>query len=257
MRRSKTLEKIRNGGWVLSTAVAVGGSRIAELAGYVGFDCLWLDMEHKPCSQMDVFHMIQGARVNDTDCLVRIRKQGYLDYFRAFEDGAAGIMVPHVKSKEEAEWIVQNAKYAPVGRRGRDFAGADSCFMLDDVAENARNALNATFVMLQIEDPEALDCIDDIASVPGVDAFFIGPGDLSSSLGVKNGSPELDEAIKLVAAAAKRHGKWWGLPVGSTAAGQKYLDMGALFLNYSSDLGAIVREFKRAYAEFSVLKPNK
>lgn len=166
-------------------------------------------------------------------------------------------MVPHVKSKEEAEWIVQNAKYAPVGRRGRDFAGADSCFMLDDVAENARNALNETFVMLQIEDPEALDCIDDIASVPGVDAFFIGPGDLSSSLGVKNGSPELDEAIKLVAAAAKRHGKWWGLPVGSTAAGQKYLDMGAQFLNYSSDLGAIVREFKRSYAEFSVLKPNK
>ena len=56
MRKSKTLAKIRNGEWVLSTAVAVGGSRIAELAGYVGFDCLWLDMEHKPCSQMDVFH---------------------------------------------------------------------------------------------------------------------------------------------------------------------------------------------------------
>ena len=133
MRKSKTLAKIRNGEWVLSTAVAVGGSRIAELAGYVGFDCLWLDMEHKPCSQMDVFHMIQGARVTDTDCLVRIRKQGYLDYFRALEDGAAGIMVPHVKSAEEAEWIVRNAKYAPVGRRGRDFASADSCYMLDDV----------------------------------------------------------------------------------------------------------------------------
>ena len=60
-----------------------------------------------------------------------------------------------------------------------------------------------------------------------------------------------------MAAAAKRHGKWWGLPVGSTQAGQKYLDMGAQFLNYSSDLGAIVREFKRSYAEFSQLTPNK
>jgi len=257
MRKSKTLEKIRNGDWVLSTAIAVGGSRIAELAGYVGFDCLWLDMEHKPCSQMDVFHMIQGARVTDTDCLVRIRKQGYLDYFRAFEDGAAGIMVPHVKSAEEAEMIVQNAKYAPVGRRGRDFASADSRYMLDDIAENVQCALNETFVMLQIEDREALDCIDDIASVPGVDAFFIGPGDLSSSLGVRGGSPELDEAIRVVAASAAKHGKWWGLPVGSTEAAQKYLDMGARFINYSSDLGAIVREFKRSYAEFSALTLNK
>jgi 2-keto-3-deoxy-L-rhamnonate aldolase RhmA len=129
--------------------------------------------------------------------------------------------------------------------------------MLDNVADNIQCALEETFVMLQIEDREALDCIDDIAAVPGVDAFFVGPGDLSASLGVQGGSPELDEAIKVVAAAAKRHGKWWGLPVGNTQAGQKYLDMGAQFLNYSSDLGAIVREFKRSYAEFSQLKPNK
>lgn len=257
MRKSKTLEKIRNGGWVISTAVAVGGSRIAELAGYVGFDCLWLDMEHKPCSQMDVFHMIQGARVTDTDCLVRVRKQGYLDYFRALEDGAAGIMVPHVKSKEEAEMIVRNAKYAPVGQRGRDFAGADSCYMLDDVAENIQCALSETFVMLQIEDREALECIEEIASVPGVDAFFVGPGDLSASLGVAGNSPEMDAAIAKVAAAAAKYGKWWGLPVGNTQAAQKYLDMGAQFINYSSDLGAIVREFKRSYAEFSQLTPNR
>jgi len=88
MRNSKTLDKIRNGGWALSTAVAVGGSRVAELAGYVGFDCLWLDMEHKPVSQMEIFNMITAARASGIDCLVRVRKQGYLDYFRALEDGA-------------------------------------------------------------------------------------------------------------------------------------------------------------------------
>ena len=90
-----------------------------------------------------------------------------------------------------------------------------------------------------------------------MDAFFIGPADLSASLGVPGGSPELDKAIKLVAAAAKKYGKWWGLPVGNTQAAQKYLDMGAQFLNYSSDLGAVVREFKRSYAEFRPLQPNK
>lgn len=259
MRKSKTLEIIRNGGWVLSTAVAVGGSRIAELAGHLGYDCLWIDTEHKPCSQMDVFHMIMGARASGADCLVRIRKQGYLDYFRALEDGAAGIMVPHVKSPEEAREIVQNAKYPPLGRRGIDMAGADSRYMMDGGKENMEFANRETFVMIQIEDKEALDCLDEIAAVEGIDAFFVGPGDLSASLGVygEAGSPVLEDAIRQVAAAAKKYGKWWGIPVSSPVQAQKYLDMGASFLNYSSDIGAIFREFKRVKQEYGSLKPSE
>ena len=172
MRASKTLDKIRNGGWALSTAVAVGGARVAELAGYIGFDCLWLDMEHKPCSQMDIFHMIMGARASGIDCLVRVRKQGYLDYFRALEDGAAGIMVPHVKSASEAREIVRNAKYPPLGKRGMDFAGADSRYMLDNEMENMEFSNRETFVMIQIEDKEAIDDLEAIAAVPGIDALF-------------------------------------------------------------------------------------
>ncbi len=260
MRKSKTLAKIRNGEWALSTAVAVGGSRVAELAGYVGFDCLWLDMEHKPVSQTEIFHMIMGARASGTDCLVRVRKQGYLDYFRALEDGAAGIMVPHVKSAEEAREIVRNAKYPPLGKRGMDFASADSRYMFDDGNQEAMDFANReTFVMIQIEDKEALDELDEIAAVPGIDAFFVGPADLSSSLGVfgESNSPVMQQAIEKVAAAAKKNGKWWGLPVGSPELAQKYLDMGASFINYSSDLGAILREFERSYKEFCTLKPKK
>ncbi|MBE7031187.1 MAG: hypothetical protein E7409_07165 [Ruminococcaceae bacterium] len=259
MRRSKTLEKIRNGDWALSTAVAVGDARVAELAGYIGFDCLWLDMEHKPCSQKEIFHMIMGARASDIDCVVRVRKRGYLDYFRALEDGAAGIMVPHVKSAAEAREIVYNAKYIPVGHRGMDFAGADSRFMLDSPKENMEFANRETFVMLQIEDKEALDELDEIAAIPGIDAFFIGPADLSASLGVfgeSNGSI-MAETIEFIANTIKKHGKWWGIPVATPEDAQKYLDMGASFINYSSDLGAIVREFKRSYNEFSVLKPRQ
>lgn len=258
MRKSKVLEKIRNGGWVLSTAVAVGGSRVAELAGEIGYDCLWLDMEHKPCTQMEVFHMIQGARAAGADCLVRIRKQGYLDYFRALEDGAAGIMVPHVKSAEEAREIVRNAKYPPVGKRGIDMAGADSRYMLDGGKAAMEFANRETFVMIQIEDREALEELDEIAAVEGIDAFFVGPADLSASLGIyaDTDNPIFQEAVRKVAEAAAKNGKWWGIPVGSPEAARKYLDMGASFLNYSSDLGAIVREFKRAYRDFGGLQPS-
>ncbi len=259
MRRSKTLEKIRNGDWALCTAVAFGGSRVAELAGYIGFDCLWIDMEHKPCTGEEVFQVIQGARASDVDCVVRVRKQGYLDYFRALEDGAAGIMVPHVKTAEEAREIAMNAKYHPLGRRGMDFAGADCRYCLDDALESKEFANRETFVMIQIEDKESLDVIDEIAATPGVDAFFIGPADLSCSLGVfgEDNSPVLEEAIEKIIAAAKKHGKWWGLPVGSPEEAQKYLNKGASFLNYSGDIGAIVREFKRAYNTFRPLKAEK
>ena len=259
MRKSKTLEKIRRGDWALCTAVAVGGSRIAELAGYIGFDCLWIDMEHKPCSQMEVFHMIMGARASGADCVVRVRKQGYLDYFRALEDGAAGIIVPHVKTAEEAREIAMNAKYPPLGKRGMDFAGADCRYMLDDAVESKNFANDETFVMIQIEDKESLDNLEEIAATPGIDAFFVGPADLSASLGIfgDEDTTLLEEAIVKIADAAKRHGKWWGLPVGSVEEAQKYLDMGASFLNYSGDIGAIYREFNRAYREFSQLKANK
>lgn len=256
MRCSKTLDKIRKGGWALSTGIAVGDARVAELAGHIGFDCLWLDLEHKPYSQMDIFHMIMGARASGIDCVVRVRKQGYLDYFRALEDGAAGIMVPHVKSAEEAREIVYNAKYIPLGHRGMDFAGADSRFMLDNPKENMELANRETFVMIQIEDKEALDNLDEIAATPGIDSFFIGPADLSASLGVfgESDSVVMKEAIEYIAGIVKKNGKWWGIPVGSPELAQKYLDMGASFINYSSDLGAIIREFKRTYNEFGGLK---
>ncbi|MBQ6544624.1 MAG: hypothetical protein IJL72_02685 [Lachnospiraceae bacterium] len=255
MRRSKTLEKIRNGGWALCTGVAVGGARICELAGHLDYDCLWLDMEHKPFTQMEIFHMIAASRAADVDCVVRVRKQGYLDYFRALEDGAAGIMVPHVKTAEEAAEIARNAKYPPLGKRGIDLAGADCRYMLDDAKESLAFANRETFVMIQIEDRESLDVLDEIAQVPGIDAFFIGPADLSMSLGVfgEKNSPAMETAIERIAKTAEKYGKWWGIPVGSPEAGQKYLDMGASFLNYSGDLGAIVREFTRAKKEFGAL----
>ena len=184
MRRSKTLEIIRNGGWVLMTAVGVGGAPIAELAGHIGFDCLWIDSEHKHNNYEDIYNMVLAARATDCDCIVRVRKQGYLDYFRALEDGAAGIMVPHVKSAAEARYIVENAKYPPLGKRGTDFAGADARYCLDDALESMKFANTETFVMIQIEDREAFGELDEIIGTEGIDCVFVGPGDLSASLGV-------------------------------------------------------------------------
>ena len=240
MRRSKVLGKLRAGKPVLLTSIVLGPSTLAvEILGRAGIDGVWIDMEHRPTSQREVAEMINAARIVDTDAMVRIRKgEGYTSFFRPLEDGASGIMVPHVKSREEAEWVVSNAKYPPLGRRGCDTTMPDSDTAFSEPLAYLEHANRETFVVAQIEDAEALDHLDEIASVPGLDVLFIGPADLSLSLGVpfQTDSARYREAVQAICTAAERHGKWWGLVVGDVAAAANYAQQGARFLCVGGDI---------------------
>lgn len=259
MRRSKVLERLRAGKPALLTSITLGPSTLAvEIAGQAGLDGVWIDMEHRPLSQGEVAGMINAARIVDIDAMVRIRKgEGYTSFFRPFEDGAAGIMVPHVKTREEAEWVILNAKYPPLGRRGCDTGMPDADVSFSDPLAYLEHANRETFVVAQIEDAEALEHLDEIASVPGLDVLFIGPADLSISLGVpfQFDSARYCEAVQAVRQASERHGKWWGLVVGDVATAAMYVQQGARFLCVGGDFfffkaacQALRRDFDRAMA---------
>ncbi len=239
MRRSKILEKLRAGDPAMVVNVNLGPSPLAiELVGRCGVDGVWIDMEHRPFTQSDVAAMISGARLGDTDAIVRVRKgEGYTSFFRPLEDGAAGVMVPHVATREEAEWTARNAKYPPLGRRGFENVMPDSDVSFSDSIEYLAHANRETFVALQIEDVEALDHLDEILAVDGIDVVFIGPGDLTLSMGVplQRESNEFKDAVKRIAAAAAANGKWWGLPCRGVEATKPFYDMGARFFNVGSD----------------------
>jgi len=195
-------------------------------------------MEHRPISQREVAEMILASRIVDLDAMVRIRKgEGYTSFFRPLQDGAAGIMVPHVKSREEADWTIRNAKYPPLGRRGTETAMSDADTSFSDPMTYMHHANRETFVVVQIEDAEALKELDDIASVDGIDVLFIGPADLSVSLGVpfQFEDPKYKEAVGMIAGSAKRHGKWWGLPVGNCERAARYAEQGARFFCIGGD----------------------
>ena len=240
MRRSLVLEKLRAGKVALLTSITLGPSTQAvEVAGRAGLDGVWIDMEHRSLSQHEAAEMINAARIVDTDAMVRIRKgEGYTSFFRPFEDGASGIMVPHVKSREEAEWVVLNAKYPPLGRRGCDTFMPDADVGFSDPLVYLEHANRETFVVIQIEDAEALGHLDEIASVPGLDVLFIGPADLSISLGVpfQTDSAPYRQAVQQIRQAAERHGKWWGLVVGDVPTAASYVQQGAHFLCVGGDL---------------------
>ncbi len=215
---------------------------LAEVIGQIGYDVIWFDMEHRAFGY-DVLDPISLAcRAAGIDLMVRVLKTGYTAPMRALEFGANGLMVPHCLSAAEAKQWVDWTRFPPLGRRGFDGAGSDADFGAADPVAYMEHANRETFLVLQIEDREAVDAVDEIAAVEGVDLLFIGGGDLSISLGCpfQMKHPAMQNAIDRVAAAAAKHGKWWGMPTGSPDAAQNLIDRGARFIVCGGDHGALV-----------------
>jgi len=253
--RNRVLEKLeKNGPVLIGSPTPMVTPKITELIGRVGFDCIWIDAEHQDMDDHDIFNMCLGARASGAEPMVRLQKGDYWSYFRPLEIGATGIMVPHVKTGEEAELIVRNAKYAPMGLRGIDCVEAPADYGMADPIEYMKWANENTFICVQIEDKEAVPNIDEIAAVEGIDILFIGPSDLSQSFGtpLQFESPKVKEVFDLVASATKKHGKAWGCPCGSAERMKELLDMGALFIAWGAAihiLSAGYREIKRQFDE--------
>lgn len=252
MRRSRVLEKMRRGECALSFGVSMAPApEIVEMLGLTGFDACWIDMEHRDYTYREVNHMIRAARAVNMDALIRVRREGYFSYFRPLEAGAAGLMVPHCMSGEDARFIARNARYHPIGQRGIETVGADADFGAADPHEYLAWANQEVFVAVQIEDREAVEDLDAIAATSGIDLLFLGPADLTQSYGIplQFGHPLIRAAAERVAEAAARHGKWWGTTVAGAEAARPYVEMGARFMNVGSDFGLLHTGFRRAFAE--------
>jgi len=257
MVKSRALQKLRAGELVKVVGISrVGDPWLAELVGRLEFDVIWFDMEHRAFGYDVVGNQALACRATGIDLMVRVLKQGYTAPMRALELGANGLMVPHVRSVAEAREWVEWTRYPPLGRRGFDGAGVDADYMLTDPVEHLKHGNQEVFLMLQIEDREAVDCADEIAALEGVDLLFVGPGDLSISYGVTMQTDHLlvQNAIDKVANACAKAGKWWGIPTGSPAIAQKMIERGARMITCGGDHGFLVNGFVNAKREFGDLR---
>lgn len=254
MRRSKILEIIRGGGCALVCNPSFTYSwRLTEMVARMGFDGVWVDMEHRDFGYQEAALMTLAARAGDCDSVVRIRKDSYADFFRPLEDGAAGVMVPHIKTKAEAEFVAYNCKYAPVGRRGMDGVGADTLYGL--TADDHDFLNRETFVLVQLEDYEGIDVVDEIIGTDGIDGILVGPGDLSQSYGVTRQlrHEKVLAAQEKVAEACRKVGKWWGAPGLNPEHTRWMIDRGAQFIALSSDYHILFEGFKQVREDFQDL----
>jgi 4-hydroxy-2-oxoheptanedioate aldolase len=222
------------------TFLNLGNSLAVEMAGNSGFDWLLLDVEHGGGSHSHLIHQIQAAGATPAAPFVRIENNDAPRFKRVLDLGASGIMVPYVSSVEEAEQAVAAMRYPPRGIRGVAKLNRGSGFGADfeEYFETGHELLTT---VVQIETVDALNVIDDIAAVDGVDALFIGPLDLTVNMGIREQfeHPDFIAAKKKVSQAAQNAGKAAGILLLNADHVPATIEQGFTFVALGSDGGLV------------------
>ncbi len=250
MRRSKTLERIRNGQPVRMCCLGHYIPAFIKQAAHFGFDCIWLDAEHRGFPDRDLQTLLVHSHLHDIDIMLRPPTLEKTRLYRYLEDGATGLMIPLVDTAEKARMLVNATKFPPIGDRGLDGAGLDADYMVEGTEGFTTKANSETFLVVQIETLEAVRNAEEIAAVPGVDGLFIGPGDLGLRMKLRPNEMTMEAAFEHVAAACKKHGKAWGAPAGTPEILLQRHKQGGQLMNHGGEFGAIMRMLQECSAAF-------
>jgi 2-keto-3-deoxy-L-rhamnonate aldolase RhmA len=243
-------EKLRRREPLLGTFVKTASHQTTELLGLAELDYAVIDAEHAPFDKTMLDRMILGARSVGLPVLVRVPDHDSSFINACLDLGAEGILVPHVCSAAIAAGVVEAAKYGS-GKRGFSPSSRAGGYGLTDPASYLREADARTTVWCQIEDAGALDQLDAIIAVGGIDCLFIGRTDLALSLGVEGLShPRVIEATHYVAAAAGTHGLATGIFLNRTAEIPALLNLGITAFVCGSDQSLLLEQAVRVKKDF-------
>ena len=255
MRSSRVKAKLRRNEPALITTLHYTDPTIYEMTSLMGFDGIWMDLEHHHYSVETAANLMRAARVGASDIIARPAKGEFMRMARLLEAGAQGIMYPRCESAEEAAEVVRWARFAPVGERGVDSANADAPYCFMPLVPYLKKANEETLVIIQIESPRAVEGVEAIARVPGVDVLMVGPGDLSVLAGIPGqfDHPLMVAAIERVARAAASAGIHWGTVSPAPAHTRKLIDQGARFICHNADILILKRGLEQIQEQYAPL----
>lgn len=231
---------------LLGTFVSIPRVEIVELIGAAGFDLIVLDAEHGPFGIESMTELVAAAQGAGLYAVVRVPELRHQTIGAVLDIGADGIIVPHVVSGDATERIAAAARFAPDGTRSLHNGVRAARYGADPDYFTAANLRTAVIVMC--EDKEAVEHIDDLVAVEGVDAIFVGPLDLSASMGFVGdpANPVVVETITSVLATADRAGIAGSLMAGTPEESRRWLDGGARMTLCSVDTALILRALRAA-----------
>lgn len=227
--------------------------KIVEIIGFQGgFDAVWLDREHADLSIAQIEEACRAARASGIDSFVRLAPTDYAAVMQPLEAGAGGIMAAQVRSARQAQEIVHWAKFHPLGLRGVNSSGVDGRYGTIPLKEYLRRANDDTFLAIQIEHIDAVEEVEKIAGIPGIDVLFVGPADLTQSMGIPGewDSPRLWQALERVADAAKSRGIHWAILPRDPETARRCIALDCRMLSIGIDTWVVQRGLKAFQAEF-------
>ena len=229
---------------------------IIQYLGMAGrFDGFWIDVEHGGFTVHDIELATTAGRAHGLEGFVRVAPTDYASVTRCFEGGAVGVMAAQITSAEQAEEFVRWAKFAPRGKRGLNPLGYDGAFGSIPLAEFTERANRESFVAVQIETAQALDEVEMIAAIDGIDLLFVGPSDLSQALGVTGQimHERSLEAVDRIAAACQLHRKRWGAVTPTPEYASLLLEKGCTLISPTSDVKLVTSGLEAVSEKFSQL----
>jgi 4-hydroxy-2-oxoheptanedioate aldolase len=237
MRTSIVKQKLARDEPVLFLQLHLTDPSVFEMASLMGFDCIWMDLEHHSYSLETANNLMRAVRVGHSDIVARPGKGEFMRMGRLLESGATGILYPRCDDAAEAREVVKWSKFAPMGERGVDGSGPDMPYRTMATPDYIEQANEQTFVVVQLEQASAVEHAEEIAAVEGIDGLMLGPADYSVLCGVPGQVHHelVAEAIEKIAVACANTGKAWGRTSGSFDETRALVDQGARLIFQGSD----------------------
>jgi 4-hydroxy-2-oxoheptanedioate aldolase len=247
LRPNTTKAKLKAGETVFGSFVRYPDASLVEVQGYLGWDFLIFDAEHGTLEPRDAEHLVRAAELRNVTPLVRVTTNAAPTILRLLDTGIQGAHVPWINTADEAERAVRAIKYHPRGNRGLAGVRAADFAQGIPLGEYIQQANAETLVVLQIESPEALEELPSIAAVNDVDVIFVGPTDLSHSLGLAGQiqHPTVQATIQKIIDVVMKSNVAFGILAGSAAAAREWRARGARYIvtTIESVMAPAVKEY--------------
>jgi 4-hydroxy-2-oxoheptanedioate aldolase len=229
-------QRLKAGETVNGCWLNLGSATAAEMIGQVGFDWVLIDLEHSTISEGGVLSILQAMAVSPTAAIVRVETAEAPRISKVMDSGAEGVMCPKINNAAEAQKLVSGLYYPPFGNRGMATMIRPANFG-KNFDEYFNEAQDNFLGIAQIETVEALQHLDEIAAVAGIDVLFIGPADLTLDMGIfgQFDHPKYMEAVEQIVKAAQKYNKAVGILFFNPADYKKYHDLGIRFIACGAD----------------------
>lgn len=241
-------KKLKNDEFIIGTFINIANPAIPEVIGLNGFDFIVLDFEHTSFNYSIAEDLIRAANLTNCSTIIRTADKNPSNISRALDIGANAIQIPQISSREEAEIVIKNSKFYPIGERGASHYVRAARYSSIDKTKYYSSENDNNLTIIQIEGANAIKELDEILKIKEIDVIFIGPVDLSMSLGIPGqiNHPLVEEKVLEIIYKTREAGKWVGTYVEDLPTFEKRAKQGVKVLTYLVDVGLFFKVCKES-----------